>query len=120
MVSDPADLEALQMDTLEWNPDLMITEFHQSSENNDIKLSNNIITSSVKTEPVAQGGKMDRLHSDEEMLHQFELIKRRQSQYTPVCNPARTLSPTSKNDINVKEKRPPFSTSLEDGVEMYY
>lgn len=114
--SDEVALEALQMDTVEWNPGEMIAGVHKSSPENESD-SYNPATSEVVFRNDSFELEARKLDSEEEMARHFELIRRRQSQYTPVQSPTRTRSPPDVS-LNPKEKRPLFCTSLEDGVEM--
>ena len=102
------------MDTVEWNPGEIITGVHTASEENDEESCSTEEDVFNKDEELQQ---KEKLHSEEEMAHHFELIRRRQSQYTPVDSPVLARSPTVES-TNIKEKRPLFCTSLEDGVEM--
>ena len=116
MSPDEVALEALQMDTVEWNPGQMITGIHTAPQENDNE-SFNPATSELPLEDDSFEQEAIKIHAEEEMAQHFELIRRRQSQYTPVESPVRTRSPAEDN-VNRKEKRQLFCTSLEDGVEM--
>ena len=112
--SDEVALEALQMDTVEWNPGEIIAGVHKVSPENEND-SYNPATSEVVFRDDSYELEARKVDSQEEMARHFELIRRRQSQYTPVQS--LTHSPPDVN-LNPKEKRPLFCTSLEDGVEM--
>ena len=114
--SDEVALEALQMDTVEWNPGELIAGVNNVSQENEND-SYNPATSEVVFRDDSFELEARKLDSEEEMARHFELIRRRQSQYTPVQSPTRTRSPPGVS-LNPKEKRPLFCTSLEDGVEM--
>ena len=116
MSPDEVALEALQMDTVEWNPGEIITGVHTASPENDND-SLNPMSSRLTLRRDSFEQEANKVNSDEEMARHFELIRRRQSQYTPVQSPIRTRSPTDASLIQ-NEKRPLFCTSLEDGVEM--
>ena len=102
------------MDTVEWNPGEIITGVHTASQEND---EESCSTDGDLYTKDGEPQQEEKLHSEEEMAHHFELIRRRQSQYTPVDSPVLASSPTVESTNN-KEKRPLFCTSLEDGVEM--
>ena len=116
MSPDEVALEALQMDTVEWNPGQMITGVHAVLQENDNE-SFNPVTSDEPFKEDSLKQEAIKMHAVEEMAHHFELIRRRQSRYTPVESPVHTRSPAEDN-MNRNEKRPLFCTSLEDGVEM--
>ena len=102
------------MDTVEWNPGEIITGIHTTSQDNNDELSRTDCDYPHKDGDSQQDAK---IHAEEEMARHFELIRRRQSQYTPVDSPVLARSPTVET-ANIKERRPLFCTSLEDGVEM--
>ena len=116
MSPDEVVLEALQMDTVEWNPGETLIGVHAVSQEN-IHDSSNPVSEQLGFRNDSSEQESRKVPSEEEMAHHFELIRRRQSQYTPVGSPVRTRSPPE--DIrSQKQKRPLFCTSLEDGVEM--
>ena len=102
------------MDTVEWNPGEIITGIHTTSQDNNDELSRTDCDYPHKDGDSQQDAK---IHAEEEMARHFELIRRRQSQYTPVPSPVITRAHAVENTNN-KEKRSLFCTSVEDGVEM--
>ena len=99
--SDEVALEALQMDTVEWNPGEMIAGVHKSSPENESD-SYNPATSEVVFRNDSFELEARKLDSQEEMARHFELIRRRQSQYTPLQS--LTHSPPDVN-LNPKVQR---------------
>ena len=116
MSPDEVALEALQMDTVEWNPGETLIGVHAVSQEN-INDSSNPVSEQLGFRNDSSEQESRKVPSEEEMAQHFELIRRRQSQYTPVESLVRTRSPT-EDIMSQKEKRPLFCTSLEDGVEM--
>ena len=116
MSPDEVVLEALQMDTVEWNPGETLIGVHTVSRES-INDSSNPVSHQLGFRNGSSEQESIKVPSEEEMAHHFELIRRRQSQYTPVESPVRTRSPP-EDIMSQKEKRPLFCTSLEDGVEM--
>ena len=116
MSPDEVVLEALQMDTVEWNPGETLIGVHAVSQEN-INDSLNPVSQQLVFRNDSSEQESRKVPSEEEMAHHFEVIRRRQSQYTPVESLVRTRSP-AEDIMSPKEKRPLFCTSLEDGVEM--
>ena len=71
---------------------------------------------SVENAKFSQRQNTECLPSDMEMERQFELIRRRQAQYTPVPT-SMTLTTQTTNNVGKGTKRALFCTSIEDGVE---
>ena len=108
------------MDPAQWNPAAGVTSIQTSSEINCKQaLESDLEHVPFKNEQLiqAQGVNINPVHSDEGLSRQLELIRRRQSQYTPIATPPNAPVLTAKNPDN-GARRALFCTSLEDGVEM--
>ena len=95
------------MEMVKWHPGEVIVDDQSSPKDDSQPLIKNR-PSRIKNESVQKKMKVEQFYSEEEMARHFELIRRRQSQYTPACR-----SPTKE-----KKRQELFCTSLEDGVEM--
>ena len=95
------------MEMVKWNPgEVTINDQSSPKDASQPFIINR--PSCIKNESVQKKMKVEQFYSEEEMARHFELIRRRQSQYTPACR-----SPTKE-----KKRQELFCTSLEDGVEL--
>ena len=106
------------MDTHAKTPEEIIANIDSSSIPNckESLGTDSLMYLSVENTKFSQRKNTERLPSDVEMERQFELIRRRQSQYTPVPTPM-TLTTHTTDNIGKGTKRALFCTSIEDGVE---
>ena len=95
------------MEMVKWNPGEVIINDQSSPKDASQPFIINR-PSGIRNESVQKKMKVEQFYSEEEMARHFEIIRRRQSQYTAACS-----SPTKE-----KKRRELFCTSLEDGVEM--
>ena len=118
IITDAVGVEESPLDVHAKTPEEIIANIDASSIPN-CKESlgiDSLMYLSVENAKFSQRQSTECLPSDVEMERQFELIRRRQSQYTPVPTPMSLTTQTTEN-IGKGTKRAPFCTSIEDGVE---